>query len=254
MTESKEHINSESEEVQAVQAIKLPTFFKANPNLWFMQVEAQFHISKIKNDASKYYMVVAALDTEVLHQVSDVLNDLPPQRMYETLKNKIIQRFSESENQQIRKLLTDLELGDRKPSQLLREMRNLAADKISDKILGTLWLQRLPQQIQMVVSTSSGMELNQMAEVADRLVEIITPYVCAATATSPPTTSSDEIAQIKKQVDELTRTVDRLTTRRSRSLSRGKRGEPICYFHKKFGDNATKCKQWCIKYKKPSEN
>ncbi|XP_035230343.1 uncharacterized protein LOC118202293, partial [Stegodyphus dumicola] len=41
------------------------------------------------------------------------------------------------------KLLSELELGEKKPSQLLCEMRNLVGNKVTDTFLKTLWLQHL---------------------------------------------------------------------------------------------------------------
>jgi hypothetical protein len=39
---------------------------------------------------------------------------------------------------------TELELGDKKPSQLLREMRMLAGTQVKDDFLKTIFIQRLP--------------------------------------------------------------------------------------------------------------
>ena len=50
-------------------AIKLPTFWAQQPEVWFLQAEAQFHIRKITDDTTKYYHVVAALDQETSGRV-----------------------------------------------------------------------------------------------------------------------------------------------------------------------------------------
>ena len=50
-------------------AIKLPTFWAQQPEVWFLQAEAQFHIRKITDDTTKYYHVVAALDQETCLQL-----------------------------------------------------------------------------------------------------------------------------------------------------------------------------------------
>ncbi|KAJ3652537.1 hypothetical protein Zmor_018492 [Zophobas morio] len=59
------------------------------------------------------------------------------------IKNKIIAEFTHSQEKQIKKLINEPELDDKKPSQLLREMKTLAARQITDDVLKTLWLQRL---------------------------------------------------------------------------------------------------------------
>ena len=45
-------------------AIKLPIFWAQQPEVWFLQAEAQFHIRKITDDTTKFYHAVAALDQE----------------------------------------------------------------------------------------------------------------------------------------------------------------------------------------------
>jgi hypothetical protein len=61
---------------------------------------------------------------------------------------------SDSREQQIRKFLNEFELGDRKPSELLREMKTLAGDHVDEHMLQTLWLHRLPlKSLQEQVAT-----------------------------------------------------------------------------------------------------
>ena len=54
-------------------------------------------------------------------------------------------------NKKLNKILSDVELGDRKPSQLLNEMRHLGPD-VDDSILKTLWVQRMPVHIRTGLS------------------------------------------------------------------------------------------------------
>jgi hypothetical protein len=67
--------------------------------------------------------------------------------MYEKLKTTMINRFSEPETTKLKKLLHTFELGDKRPSQLLREMQELSDNKLSDDVLKILWIQRLPVKI-----------------------------------------------------------------------------------------------------------
>lgn len=47
---------------EVTNAPKLPPFWHKNPSLWFVQVEAQFHASRVRADLTKYCNIVAALD------------------------------------------------------------------------------------------------------------------------------------------------------------------------------------------------
>ena len=62
--------------VEAV-AMKLPSFWTTQPQVWFAQAEAQFEIRKIKEEATKYYYVVAALDQQTAGRLTDMLSTPP---------------------------------------------------------------------------------------------------------------------------------------------------------------------------------
>ncbi|GFY64704.1 uncharacterized protein TNIN_160401 [Trichonephila inaurata madagascariensis] len=101
---------------------------------------------------TKYNIVVAALDENVLDFVVDILSNPPHVDKYETLKNALLNRLTDTEESRLKKLLTDMELGDRRRSDLLRQMKSLAGSSISDELIKSLWLQRLPQQTQAILS------------------------------------------------------------------------------------------------------
>ncbi|GFQ96827.1 uncharacterized protein TNCT_663991 [Trichonephila clavata] len=91
-----------------------------------MQIEAYFRNSKIAADQSKYDIVMSTIEAEIISQTSDIVINPPANDKYDTIKNRLISVFADSGTQ---KLLTDLELGDKKPSQLFCEMRNLSDEK-----------------------------------------------------------------------------------------------------------------------------
>ncbi|GFY66757.1 uncharacterized protein TNIN_155271 [Trichonephila inaurata madagascariensis] len=132
-------------------AVTPPTFWRNKRKSWFLQLEAQFSNSGISNDTTKYNIVVAALDENVLDfVVDDILSNPPHDDKYETLRNALLNRLTDTEESRLIKLLTDMELGDRRPSDLLRQMKSLAGSSISDELIKSLWPQRLPQQLQTI--------------------------------------------------------------------------------------------------------
>ena len=56
-------------------SIKLPTFWTAQPNVWFQQAEAQFTIRSISADTTKYAYIVAALDQDTASRLMDLLSN-----------------------------------------------------------------------------------------------------------------------------------------------------------------------------------
>lgn len=243
-------------------AIKVPPFWKANPRLWFRQLDSQFFNAGITNDLTKYHTLVGAVESNILAQVSDIILDPPAHNLYATLRQRLEERFSDSEEQQLRKLIGELELGDKRPSQLLREMRELSANRVSDAVLKSLWLQRLSTQIQAILSVSDQ-NLNMLATMADKVAEVTTtPTLHAVNSTNIPlqtpcSCSPNVIDDLVTEMRNLTARVDALSRGRSetntkdprpenrrRSLSRSRSNNHIngvCRYHYKFKDKANFC-------------
>ncbi|GFU15043.1 retrovirus-related Pol polyprotein from transposon 297 [Trichonephila clavipes] len=258
-------MTSETVEVTRI-ALRLPPFWKSNVRLWIAQCDHAFTFSGISSDDTKYSALVAKLDAETLSYVSDIVLSPPNSDKYHTLSQRLIIQFSDSETQKIKKLLTDLQLGDEKPSHLLRKMKELSNGQLQDDFLQSLWLQRMPPHIQTVLSASSE-PLDKLAIIADKVSEVVgsSSTICAATTVSPPSQSSSCSVQptmdsLARQVQELSLRVAELTRernfsrhqryssdrRRSHSRSRSvNRGSGICYYHRRYKEQARKCVSPC---------
>ncbi|XP_039303210.1 uncharacterized protein LOC120357244 [Solenopsis invicta] len=111
-------------------------------------MEAQFLTANITVDDMKYNYVIQCLDEACLAEVSDIVLNPPATDKYHALKDRLIKSFADSAEKKLRRLLNEIDLGDRRPSQLFRQMRDLAQSGVSEEVLKSLWLQRLPQQVQ----------------------------------------------------------------------------------------------------------
>lgn len=250
-------------------AVKIPPMWKSNITVWFVQVEANFSVAQINNDLTKYNYLIASIDTETLSAVTDLIVNPPDVDKYQTLKNRIIQEFSDTQSQQIRKLLSELTLGDKKPSVLLRQMSELAQNSVTKEFLKTIWLERLPTHTQAILSVSSA-ELTELAILADKINEIKTEPAAYAITKVPDTTlneKNDQIAELQSQIKQLSIQIAKISgartsrpyfrnrsnyryksnTRRgeSRSPRRNQTNERFCFYHAKFGKNARKCREPC---------
>ncbi|KAF6210948.1 hypothetical protein GE061_014061 [Apolygus lucorum] len=123
---------------------KPPPFWKANVHIWFKQLEAQFRVKNIVSDDDKYDLIISAIDSSVLTQVTDLVIDPTVECKYEALKERLISCYCESEEKKLQMLLKGISSGEKKPSQLLREMRELANRNVSEELLKSMWLQQLP--------------------------------------------------------------------------------------------------------------
>ena len=152
--------------------IKMPPLWAHKPVLWFAQLDAQFVLSNITSDTTKFYHLISALDYKSCVEVEDVIENPPAIDKYETLKKQLIARLSASKENRVRQLLSHEELGERKPSQFLRHLRSLAGPEIPDDFLRALWSSRLPSYIQAIIATQTHSDLDVVAELADKIHEV----------------------------------------------------------------------------------
>jgi len=139
-------------------AVKIPPFWPTDPQVWFAQVEAQFTTRNITNERTKFDYVVVYLAPEFATEVRDLLHGPPERDAYSTLKTQLIQCTAAFEQRHLQQLFTVEELGDRKPSQLLRRKQQLLGDAAGpnpdNSFLRELFLQRLPSHVRMVLASS----------------------------------------------------------------------------------------------------
>lgn len=240
--------------------VRVPPFWPEEPEIWFAQIEGQFAISGITNDATKFNYVIGHLDNQHSKEIKDIIVNPPAVNKYEKLKTELIRRLTASNEKKIQQLLMHEELGDRKPSQFLRHLKGLAGADVPDDFLKTIWISRLPHGIQTVLAgqpTASSLE--NLADLADRVNDLAsaTPRVASVTDAVPSSLLSDltrEIAELRKQVQQMASSRNSRphtrSSQRDRSSSRQRsqssyRKFPLCWYHCKFGDKAQKCTHPC---------
>ena len=222
-----------------------------------------------------------SLSPEYAAEVRDLLLRLPVEHPYDKLKEELTKRTALSEQRRLQQLFTGEELGDRKPTQLLRRMHQLLGDRpgLDNTFLRELFLQRLPHSVHMVLaSTPDTTTLDKLAEMADKIIDVATPsfaYVVTPTSVVPagtptpvisavtPTpimadstpTLAIEIEHIRAEVSRLEKLVQKLANPRSSSTHRSSHRSPtsisttssdsLCWYHRKYGDQAQRCRSPC---------
>ncbi|XP_076620046.1 uncharacterized protein LOC143341198 [Colletes latitarsis] len=235
--------------------IHIPPFWPEQPAVWFHQVEAQFALSGVTVDTTKYYYVMSQLEPKYAAEVQDIFNNPPATEKYETLKRELVRRLSASQSERIERLLAKEEIGDRTPSQFLRHMQGLAGTAVNEEFLRTLWSRSLPAMTRAIVNSQPDLPLSKLAEIADQIRENTNPVqVASVQQDSAMEQVLKRLNDLQLEVAELRRgRAERQSERnfrrrsRSRSCKRGNSpaGRSHCWYHRTFGAASTKCRQPC---------
>jgi len=183
--------------------------------------------------------------------------------------------MSPSEDLRVRQLLETAQLGDKRPSEFLTHMRYLdESTHIQEPLLRTVWQRQLPAHIQAILQTQSRTPLEDLAALADRIMDVAPPAPLIQPAYAPQVHAiqASPLDAIQRRLDELFREVVALKkrvnnkTEQQRAPSRGRSrtrtdasarstskqaqastpaDESTCWYHRRFGADAKNCMQPC---------
>ncbi|KFD50247.1 hypothetical protein M513_08875 [Trichuris suis] len=161
----------------------------------------------------------------------------PADRPYDILKEQLIKRTTASEQRRLQLLLSADDLGDRKPSHLLRRMQQLlgsSARSVDDALFHGLFLQCLPSSVRMILASSSEtVNVQSLAEIADKILEA-TPAGCEGEVSEV----RQEIAKLRTHISRLQFSTAHRKTKNAKLSSTD--SSNLCWYHLKFGSKAKK--------------
>lgn len=255
-----EHVNSgntNASQIFAARIAKLPPFWREEPEIWFLQVESSFNLNGITQDTTKYEYLLSHLDPSILYVVKDIIVNPPTIGRYAAMKARIVKHFAESDEGQLKKLLSGLELGDQKPSHLLHKMKSLAGTRVSNEMMRTMFLERLPEKVKCILAVTDTADLDNLAGIADKICEQYSTSICAVSSKTQANHGSDDVSekldQIITRIDALERHSRQRQRNRSvenqptdsRSKSRSRKDSGLCWYHWLFAQKASKCVNPC---------
>lgn len=261
-------------------ALKLPPFWVPYPAAWFLTIEAQFSTRGITQEKTKYEYVLQSLPMDVVSSVFDIITSVQDSETpYTEIKKILIERNSMSESKRLEQLLSGEEIGDRKPSDFYRHLKNLAGSStaITEDLIKELWLRRLSSIVSALVKSSGKTKINELLEVADSVHETLQQqqhknFSVNAVSSSPSTASSsnnlqifelkmqNQHQQLQSEISEIRNMLSRMnfgnnnnnhnhnrsnSRHRGRSKSRNRENSRLCYYHHRFGNKANKCVPPC---------
>ncbi|KII70763.1 hypothetical protein RF11_01659 [Thelohanellus kitauei] len=116
---------------QNAMSLKFLNFWTSQCEVWLVQAEAQFGISRITNEEPMYSYVIASRYQQKAGWILDFINNLPAEIKSISLKHHILKVFGLTRRERAAKLPQKSRLGDRKPSILLEEMKAISAGRTS---------------------------------------------------------------------------------------------------------------------------
>ncbi|XP_076056878.1 uncharacterized protein LOC143034550 [Oratosquilla oratoria] len=196
---------------QEVSAFRAPPFSNRDPTIWFTILECNFKANRITTSLTKFSHACGLLPSDVLLQVSDTISKAPTSGTpYEDLKKAVLDRLESSEATRLQELLSKEELGNEKPSDLLRRMKRLLGDKYATfdtSILRHLFYQRLPTTIQgNLFSAKNKLSLDELATLADEFmasVPVARPTIANLADQSATQALTELVSKLTLQIEEL---------------------------------------------------
>ncbi|XP_045783643.1 uncharacterized protein LOC123879793 [Maniola jurtina] len=264
---------------------RIPQFWADMPKLWFLQFEAVMG-PQHQADTVKYDMVLSKLGKEELSQVGDIIGNPPEQQRYVALKNRLLKVFQASAEEQFHKLVSEMDLGQQRPSQLLTKMNELARNSgAAGDTVKNLWLSRLPPWVRAILAANKAdTKLDDLAEMADKIMnnlrsgEITAVDTGAASTPAAAEVNSELVTQLRDMKLELKNLRQEINSigdrrqqyqrsrrpwRRDRSRSHSRSSTPrrtprspdwLCRYHFRFREAARRCESPCIWKTSESEN
>lgn len=120
-------------------------------------------------------------------------------------------------------------------------MKELAGQFVIHKeLFMTLWLQRLPNNMQAILTVSADQDMAKLVEIADKLADVYSnSEVCHVKEGFPSPSRSTKINKIKKEHIEIN--YYRRTRSPPRNKYQTKKVYKLFWYHYKFGKLSKKC-------------
>lgn len=241
--------------------LPIPPLTENAVEAYFMSLDFWFAASGVTNDLRKYNTVMAQVPPTKLLELTEIVRATPANGKYDYIKTQLIQHFTDSQTKRLQRVLSDMPLGDKKPSQLYHDMARVAGTALDETALRDLWAARLPTYTQAAVVAARG-TLAEVLQTADRVNESLGLRQSQVSSAEAVPTPPSEMALLVQQINETFRkfTDEFARERRSRSRSRDRSQSRSqqrdsrsttpndgdeCWYHEKYGRNARQCRSPC---------
>jgi hypothetical protein len=228
--------------------------------MWFAQAEAQFRRARVTAETTMYDYILMKLPQDVVMSVRALVSAIEAdpvkqEQSYTLMKEALLGSYGMTKWQMAYSLLDHPDLGDRRPSAMMAEMLSLRFETTApDSLFLALFLRRLPASIRDHLAAANHTTATEMATHADILWDArSTASVSAVTDTlAAVSVRSASPNRRAKSPDRRARSPVRRGGGRGGGRQPPRRptpgrqdGKNICWIHKKYGVDATSCRQGC---------
>jgi hypothetical protein len=172
-----------------LKGVRLPEFWSEDPLLWFEQAEAAFESCLVWSSRARYNLVLARLSpmtAKTCRSLIIAIRAAAPADPYEQLREHLIRCYGRTDWQLGFAILDSPAIGDRRPSDLLQDMRALQpSDGAENTLFKCLFLRRLPAPIRDHLLAVGVLPMDEMAVIADRLHDSMPAAATAFSAVAP---------------------------------------------------------------------
>jgi len=239
-------------------AFKMPDFWVGDPDMWFVQAEMSFDVSRINRSYTKYQHIVSKLPEAVMLSCRSLVGEINPDTVdaYEQLRDHLTTAFGKTRWQRAFAILDHPDLGDRRPSAMMTQMLALLPHGTAPELLFFAhFMRRLPASMRDQLAAANHKTAAAMAEHADCIwdaraakdsVSVVTDSVDAVLGRSSPQNrrrSPDRRQPIASRPQRSDTPHSSLPD--DDSHHRDDSPSPYCYYHRKFGIRATRCRGPC---------
>ena len=224
-------------------AVRLPEFWLADPEFWFLQADAVFDTSSVTRSLTKYNHCLARMPAEVAATLRElarrVAAGLVPDPYLE-MKAKLMGSFQKSPWQLAFELLDAPDLGDRRPSVMMDSMLALLPPgEVPSLMFLAMFLRRLPADMRDQLAAQNLREPAAMAAAANLIFDARPQGFSGVSAVS----SAQRGRSSSPRDGRPRRPGQNRSGRRQQTPGAG--GSGLCRLHEQWGSKAHKCEAPC---------
>lgn len=156
--------------------LRIPDFWVDSPELWFKLVESAFSRAGILTETRKFDEILAVLDNPIIDKIGIDLLEIEGRRPYTQLKQSLLNRFAPTEDDRLTAFLRTSDLGDQKPTDMLKHLKFLIGperlqESFANSLLKKLFLEKLPPSIRNFLACNYDDTVENLASQADNIVK-----------------------------------------------------------------------------------